>query len=269
MVISAGFAEVGGEGPERQRELVEICRRWGMRLVGPNCMGVVNTDPEVDLNGTFATVAPDPGTVGFLSQSGAVGLAVMSETGRRGIGLSSFVSVGNKTDVSGNDLIQYWAEDEDTALILLYLESFGNPRTFARLARRIGRAKPIIAVKSGRSQAGARATSSHTGALLAADTASPYGVSWSTTGYSNGTHTLLAKAFDAAGNATSASVSVTVQNSGSDSIPPTAVITSPATGSSVTGSVNVSVKATDNVRVARVELYVDGSLYASSTSATP
>jgi acetate---CoA ligase (ADP-forming) len=167
VVISAGFSETGGEGPDRQRQLVEICRRWGMRLVGPNCMGVVNTDPQVDLNGTFATIAPDEGSVGFLSQSGAVGLAVMSETRRRGIGLSSFVSVGNKADISGNDMLSYWDEDPRTNVILLYLESFGNPRRFSQLARRIGTRKPIVAVKSGRTQAGQRAAGSHTGSLVA------------------------------------------------------------------------------------------------------
>ncbi len=167
VVISAGFGETGGEGPSRQRELVDVCRRWGMRLVGPNCMGVINTDPEVALNGTFASIAPYPGTVGFLSQSGAVGLAVMSETRRRGIGLSSFVSVGNKADISGNDLLSYWAEDPRTNVVLLYLESFGNPRRFSRLARRIGKRTPIVAVKSGRTQAGQRAAGSHTGALVA------------------------------------------------------------------------------------------------------
>jgi acetate---CoA ligase (ADP-forming) len=167
VVISAGFGETGGEGPSRQRELVDVCRRWGMRLVGPNCMGVINTDPEVALNGTFASIAPDPGTVGFLSQSGAVGLAVMSETRRRGIGLSSFVSVGNKADISGNDLLSYWAEDPRTNVVMLYLESFGNPRRFSHLARRIGKRTPIVAVKSGRTQAGQRAAGSHTGALIA------------------------------------------------------------------------------------------------------
>ena len=166
VVISAGFAETGGEGPARQRELVEICRRWGMRLVGPNCMGVVNTDPDVDLNGTFATIVPEAGSVGFLSQSGAVGIAVMSETGRRGIGLSSFVSVGNKADISGNDMLSYWEDDARTSVILLYLESFGNPRRFSHLARRIGKRKPIVAVKSGRTQAGQRAAGSHTGSLV-------------------------------------------------------------------------------------------------------
>jgi acetyl coenzyme A synthetase (ADP forming)-like protein len=168
VVISAGFAETGGDGPALQRQLVETCRRWGMRLVGPNCMGVVNTDPEVALNGTFATVAPDAGSVGFLSQSGAVGLAVMSETGRRGIGLSSFVSVGNKADISGNDMLSYWDDDPRTSVVLLYLESFGNPRRFSHLARRIGKHKPIVAVKSGRTQAGQRAARSHTGSLVAA-----------------------------------------------------------------------------------------------------
>jgi acetyl coenzyme A synthetase (ADP forming)-like protein len=168
VVISAGFAETGGDGPARQRQLVEICRRWGMRLVGPNCMGVVNTDPDVDLNGTFATIAPEAGSVGFLSQSGAVGIAVMSETGQRGIGLSSFVSVGNKADISGNDLLSYWEDDPRTNVVLLYLESFGNPRRFSHLARRIGKRKPIVAVKSGRTQAGQRAAGSHTGSLVGA-----------------------------------------------------------------------------------------------------
>jgi acetate---CoA ligase (ADP-forming) len=167
VVISAGFAETGGDGPARQRELVEICRRWGMRLVGPNCMGVVNTDPEVSLNGTFATIAPEAGSVGFLSQSGAVGLAVMSESRRRGMGLSSFVSVGNKADISGNDMLSYWDDDPRTNVVLLYLESFGNPRRFSHLARRIGKRKPLVAVKSGRTQAGQRAAGSHTGSLVA------------------------------------------------------------------------------------------------------
>jgi acetyl coenzyme A synthetase (ADP forming)-like protein len=168
VVISAGFAEVGGEGPARQAELVEICRSYGMRLIGPNCMGLVNTADDVRLNGTFATVYPPAGRVGFLSQSGALGLAVMQYATELGLGLSSFVSIGNKADVSGNDLIAYWDQDPRTDVILLYLESFGNPRRFGRLARSIGRRKPIIAVKSGRSAAGQRAAASHTGALLAA-----------------------------------------------------------------------------------------------------
>lgn len=168
VVISAGFAETGGDGPARQDELVQICRDHGMRLIGPNCMGLVNTDAEVRLNGTFVTVYPPPGRVGFLSQSGALGLAVMQVATELGLGLSTFVSIGNKADVSGNDLVAYWGSDDQTDIILLYLESFGNPRRFARLARDIGRRKPIVAVKSGRSAAGQRAAASHTGALLAA-----------------------------------------------------------------------------------------------------
>ena len=168
VVISSGFAEVGGDGPARQRDLVEVCRAYGMRIVGPNCMGIVNTDPQVQLNGTFASIFPPPGRVGFLSQSGALGLAVMQHAAELGLGLSSFVSVGNKADISGNDLVAYWGDDERTDVVLLYLESFGNPRRFARLAREVGRRKPIVAVKSGRSAAGARAAASHTGALLAA-----------------------------------------------------------------------------------------------------
>jgi acetyl coenzyme A synthetase (ADP forming)-like protein len=168
VVISAGFSETGVGGPARQDELVTICRDHGMRLIGPNCMGIVNTDSEIRLNGTFATVYPPPGRVGFLSQSGALGLAVMQVATELGLGLSTFVSIGNKADVSGNDLVAYWGSDEHTDIILLYLESFGNPRRFARLARDIGRRKPIVAVKSGRSAAGQRAAASHTGALLAA-----------------------------------------------------------------------------------------------------
>jgi acetyl coenzyme A synthetase (ADP forming)-like protein len=168
VVISSGFAEIGDDGPDRQRELVEVCRAYGMRIIGPNCMGIVNTDPNIRLNGTFASIFPPPGRVGFLSQSGALGLAVMQHAAELGLGLSSFVSVGNKADISGNDLVAFWGEDERTDVVLLYLESFGNPRRFARLAREVGRRKPIVAVKSGRSAAGARAAASHTGALLAA-----------------------------------------------------------------------------------------------------
>jgi acetyl coenzyme A synthetase (ADP forming)-like protein len=168
VVISAGFAESGAEGVERQRELLRICRDAGMRMIGPNCMGYLNTDPDVLLDATFASSWPLPGRVGFLSQSGALGLAVIDATSRLRLGLSSFVSVGNKADVSGNDLICYWEADPNTDVILLYLESFGNPRRFAHIARRVTRSKPIVAVKSGRSSAGSRATSSHTGALLAA-----------------------------------------------------------------------------------------------------
>jgi acetyl coenzyme A synthetase (ADP forming)-like protein len=168
VVISAGFGEVGPEGAELQRRLVDVCRRSGMRLVGPNCMGVVNTAPDVRLDATFAPDRPIPGKVGFLSQSGGLGIAVMAKAQALGSGLSSFVSVGNRADLSSNDFLQYWESDAATELVMLYLESFGNPRKFARIARRVSRSKPILAVKSGRTQAGSRATSSHTGALLSA-----------------------------------------------------------------------------------------------------
>jgi acetate---CoA ligase (ADP-forming) len=168
VVISAGFAETGTEGSKRQARLLQVCREAGMRLIGPNCLGVINTDPEVRLHATFGPTAPLPGRVGFLSQSGALGLAIVDYANALGLGLSSFVSVGNKADISGNDLLNYWEQDERTRLVLLYLESFGNPRKFARIARRVARAKPVLAVKSGRSAAGARASTSHTGALLAA-----------------------------------------------------------------------------------------------------
>ena len=171
VVLSAGFAETGVAGVERQRRLVERARAWGMRVVGPNCIGVVNTDPLVSLDATFAAVRPRPGNVGFLSQSGALGIAVLDAAARRRLGVSSFVSVGNKADVSGNDLLQYWEDDPRTDVVLLYLESFGNPRKFARLARRISRQKPVVAVKSGRTTVGSRAARSHTAALASPDTA--------------------------------------------------------------------------------------------------
>ena len=166
VVISSGFAESGDEGVSRQADLLAVCRQAGMRLVGPNCMGVINTAPEVSMNATFGPATPPRGRVGFMSQSGALGLAVIDYAKTLGLGLSWFISAGNKADLSGNDVLQYAETDPQTDLVLLYLESFGNPRKFARIARRVGRTKPIIAVKSGRSTAGARATSSHTGALL-------------------------------------------------------------------------------------------------------
>jgi acetate---CoA ligase (ADP-forming) len=171
VIISAGFNETGPEGAERERKLMEVVRAHGIRVVGPNCMGVLNANPAVSMNGTFSQVFPPAGRVAFSSQSGALGLAILAAAQRLGLGLSSFASVGNKADISGNDLLQYWESDDDTDLILLYLESFGNPRKFGRLARRIGRTKPIVAVKSGRTAAGTRAASSHTGALAAGDVA--------------------------------------------------------------------------------------------------
>ena len=168
VVISAGFSETGDGGREREAELRAICRASGMRMVGPNCLGVINLDPQVRLDATFSPGVPPPGRAGFASQSGAFGIAAIDLARARGIGLSSFVSLGDKADLSGNDVLHYWEDDEATDVILLYLESFGNPRRFGRIARRIGATKPIIAVKSGRTAAGSRAASSHTGALLAA-----------------------------------------------------------------------------------------------------
>jgi acetyl coenzyme A synthetase (ADP forming)-like protein len=167
VVLSAGFAEAGPDGVALQRELLAVCRAGGMRLVGPNCLGVIDTDPAVRLNASFAPTAPPAGGVALLSQSGGVGIALLEQARALGIGVSAFVSAGNKADLSGNDFIEWCAQDERTRAILLYLESFGNPRKFARIARRIGRQKPIVAVKAGRSPAGARAAASHTGALLA------------------------------------------------------------------------------------------------------
>ena len=171
VVISAGFREIGAEGAAREARLSEIVRRHGMRLVGPNCMGIINTNAAVSLNATFAPVMPPNGRAAFVSQSGALGLSVLDHAREYGIGISQFVSVGNKADVSGNDLLEEWEHDSSVGVILMYVESFGNPRRFLEIASRITRRKPIIAVKSGRSRGGARAASSHTGALAASDVA--------------------------------------------------------------------------------------------------
>ena len=170
VVITAGFAETGEEGRRREAALLEKVRDAGMRMVGPNCMGLVNTNPAFRLNATFAPTYPPEGRVGLSSQSGALGLALLDYAARLNLGISTFVSVGNKADVSSNDLVQYWSEDPRTDVILLYLESFGSPGDFSRIARRVARKKPIVAVKAGRSRAGARAASSHTGALAESDT---------------------------------------------------------------------------------------------------
>jgi acyl-CoA synthetase (NDP forming) len=170
LVISAGFAEVGEAGRALQKRLVEMVRDHGMRMIGPNCMGLLNTAADVCLNASFSSIVPPHGRVAFSSQSGALGLTILELARDRGVGLSSFVSVGNKADVSSNDLLEYWEADPQTAVVLLYLESFGNPRRFAQIARRIGRTKPIVAVKAGRTAAGVRAASSHTAALASSDT---------------------------------------------------------------------------------------------------
>lgn len=171
VVISAGFREVEAEGSERERELLELVRSKGLRMVGPNCMGVLNTEPGISMNATFAPATPPPGPVAFMSQSGAMGLSILDYAENLGIGISMFVSAGNKADVSGNDLLEYWRDDPGTRLILLYIESFGNPGKFVEIAQDITRTKPICVVKSGRSGAGARAAASHTGALAQTDLA--------------------------------------------------------------------------------------------------
>jgi acyl-CoA synthetase (NDP forming)/GNAT superfamily N-acetyltransferase len=150
VVVSSGFSESGPDGRSSERKLVHAARAHGMRLIGPNALGVANNDPSISLNATLAPVLPVAGNVGFFCQSGALGIAILDEAARSRIGLSAFVSAGNRADVSGNDLLQYWDSDQSTEVVLLYLESFGNPRKFSRIARRVARKKPIVAVKSGR-----------------------------------------------------------------------------------------------------------------------
>jgi len=168
-VISSGFAEVGAEGAERQERLLGLVRAHGGRLVGPNCLGIAI--PPLGLNATFGPRPLPPGAIAFSSQSGALGLALLEKAAERRLGFSAFVSVGNKADVSSNDLLEWWEDDTDTELVLLYLESFGNPGKFSRLARRVARRKPILALKSGTTNAGAKAASSHTAALAGSDAA--------------------------------------------------------------------------------------------------
>jgi acetyl coenzyme A synthetase (ADP forming)-like protein len=169
VVISAGFRETGPEGARLEQELKQVVRRAGLRMIGPNCMGVINSDPEISMNATFAPTPAQRGSVGFVSQSGALGVAILNAAADLGIGFTQFVSMGNKADVTGNDLLEYWEEDDATGVICMYLESFGNPRHFTEIAKRVGRRKPILMVKSGRTEEGARAASSHTGAIAGAD----------------------------------------------------------------------------------------------------
>lgn len=171
VVITAGFAEIGEEGRLLQDQLLEKVRQHGMRMVGPNCFGILNTDPAVRLNATFTSTFPRAGSIAMSSQSGALGLALLAASERLQLGLSTFVSVGNKADVSVNDLLQYWENDAATNVVLLYVESFGNPRRFAQIARRVSRNKPIVVLKAGRTSSGKRAAGSHTAALSANDVA--------------------------------------------------------------------------------------------------
>ena len=171
VVISAGFAEADSRGRELQTELVERVRGHGMRMVGPNCMGVINAESGISLNASFAERLPPAGRIALASQSGGLGLAVLNLAASRQIGLSTFVSLGNKADISGNDLLQYGEQDPATSVVLLYLESFGNPRRFGQIARRVSRSKPVVVVKSGRTAAGLRAAASHTAGLAASELA--------------------------------------------------------------------------------------------------
>ncbi|HEY3174577.1 MAG TPA: acetate--CoA ligase family protein [Candidatus Polarisedimenticolia bacterium] len=175
VVITAGFKEIGGDGVRREAELLEKVRGYPMRMIGPNCMGVINTDPAVRMNATFAKAMPaapaTAGGIGFISQSGALGEAILASARDLNLAISMFASTGNKADISGNDLLEYWENDPTVSIVLMYLESFGNPTKFTQLARRITRGKPILAVKSGRSTSGARAASTHTGSMAGLDVA--------------------------------------------------------------------------------------------------
>ncbi len=171
LIISAGFGESGPEGAERERMLREKVLSYGMRVIGPNCLGILNNNPDVRLNATFSPVTPLPGKLSIGSQSGALGLALLDHAKSINLGISSFVSFGNRIDISTEDLLEYWEDDKNTDVIVLYQESFGDPRKFGRIARRVSHRKPIIAVKAGRSLVGARAATSHTGALAASDVA--------------------------------------------------------------------------------------------------
>jgi acetyltransferase len=171
IVITAGFREIGGAGVALEQQLMDIVRRYDMRMVGPNCMGVINAGAEVSMNATFAPIMPPGGDMAFVSQSGALGVSVLDYAREFHIGISQFVSIGNAPDVSSTDLLEHWEHDPSIAVILMYVENFGNPRRFLESASRITKRKPILVVKSGRSLAGGRAASSHTGALAASDSA--------------------------------------------------------------------------------------------------
>ncbi len=169
VVTSGGFSERDWEGVQSEQAITLRLRAAGSRLIGPNCMGLVNTAPDVRLNASPATHLPCRGNVAIASQSGALGITMLEHASRIGLGVSSFASMGNKADVSGNDLLQYWEDDPDTGMILLYLESFGNPRKFSRIARRITQKKPIVAVKSARTLTGATVSEARLTALPTSD----------------------------------------------------------------------------------------------------
>jgi acyl-CoA synthetase (NDP forming)/GNAT superfamily N-acetyltransferase len=170
LVVTSGFAESGAEGSARQKDLVELVRSHGARLIGPNCLGLMNTHSDVRLNASLAPAMAPSGRIGFYSHSAALGLVILNYAADHGLGFSTFVSAGNRADVSGNDLLQYWEEDSSTDIALLYLETFGNPRRFARIARRIAYRKPVLCVKGARSRAGGEAARAHIGAVAQSDT---------------------------------------------------------------------------------------------------
>lgn len=171
VVVTAGFREIGGVGIEREEKLRKIARRYRMRVIGPNCMGIINTEPQFSCNASFAATPPPAGAVAMVSQSGALGEAILADAAQAGLGVAMFASVGNRVDVTAADLVAYWGDDDQVKVILLYLETVGEPQEFVQVARAVSRKKPIIAVKSGRSDAGAQAASSHTGSIAGADVA--------------------------------------------------------------------------------------------------
>ena len=171
VVITAGFREIGDVGVDREARLLAVCAQYGMTMIGPNCMGVINTHPDIRMDATFAPTPPLPGGISLATQSGALGIAILDHAKSLGVGFAKFCSLGNKAQVSLNDLLQMWHEDPDTKLILAYIENFGNPQNFVRIARETTKDKPVIAVKSGRSEAGSRAAVSHTGSLGGSDLA--------------------------------------------------------------------------------------------------
>ena len=171
VIITAGFKETGKEGAELERQIKEKIDAYGMRAVGPNCMGVVNSHPDIRLDGTFAESLPERGHIGFVSQSGALGGGILNILKDLNLGFAQFISIGNQMDINAETALEYWEDNEDVEQILLYMESIANPSNFRKLATRISKKKPILALKSGRSAAGASAASSHTGSLAGADKA--------------------------------------------------------------------------------------------------
>lgn len=169
VVVSAGFADAGEEGLQRQKKLAELVRANGVRLLGPSCLGVMNTDPEIRLNASMAPEIMPPGHTGFFSHSAALGLVILNYANEKGVSFTTFVSAGNRADVSGNDLLQYWEEDSNTRMAILYLETFGNPRRFVRIARRMTAKKPILCIKSGKSVAGRKTTESKSGLITSGE----------------------------------------------------------------------------------------------------